>query len=78
MKEFNVSLEISYLVTTLFLVGYVVGVNFFQPFSRFLSNYHSSLYSGVQEANFLDVNKYPSCRWSFILYFSWDKPSHVI
>jgi hypothetical protein len=77
MKELNVSREVSNLITTVFLLGYVFGVNLSQLFPKVLSNHLSSLSFGVQEANLLDANQYSSCRWSFILYFTLDKLSHL-
>ena len=41
MKEFNVSREVSELITTVFLLGYAFGVKSSHPFNRFVSNYFS-------------------------------------
>jgi hypothetical protein len=58
MKELNVSHEISDLVTTVFLLGYVFGVSFKNSWS--LSNSCSSLYSGVGLPKFSSVQFSPT------------------
>lgn len=59
MKEFNLSLEISDLITSVYLLGYTFGVSLSHfSFNKRLYNYSFSLYSGVQEVNLLAVDQH--------------------
>src|SRR6266704_1753156 len=64
-KQFGISAEVSYLTTSCFLIGYVVGVCLL-PFLTFLSfrSSSSSHFSGDQAARSLAAGLSSSSPWS--------------
>lgn len=69
-QNFQVPKEVSYLITTTFLLGYVVGVSIVILMVNFLMSQNFSQFSGVQEVNKSAEDPSSLFQWPRILYFT--------